>query len=236
MSSRPPKAGTPFPPELATRLAEETAKSLTAETGSDRYATVLDALAYSPVRGQVVPEGIPAEPTDELLAALKKLASRLPKIAALFGIEAPAAPGQGPRPTQGQGPGPPSPPAASSRPRLPAASAPSRRPRATSPPSCLPVTRRLRPSTPETRPPEALDAGEQPVAAIEAPSRRHLPPSPRPPPPSPWPRHRRARPRRRARGAGRGGHGRSGRSPSPRHRPRRHRRLQPRLLPTSPRP
>ena len=110
VSSRPPKAGTPFPPELATRLAEETAKSLTPETGSDRYATVLDALAYSPVRSQVVPEGIPAEPSDELLAALKKLASRLPKIAALFGIEAPSTPGKGRgRPKgkgQGQGPKP----------------------------------------------------------------------------------------------------------------------------------
>src|SRR6478735_1025828 len=92
VSSRPPKAGTPFPAELATRLAEETAKSLTADTGPDRYATVLDALAYSPVRGQVTPQAIPSESSDELLAAVKKLASRLPAIAALFGIEAPAAP------------------------------------------------------------------------------------------------------------------------------------------------
>src|SRR6478735_467874 len=91
VSSRPPKAGTPFPPELAARLTAETAKSLTADTGSDRYATVLDALAYSPVRGQVTPEGIPAEPTDELVGAVKKLASRIPTIAALFGVEAPAA-------------------------------------------------------------------------------------------------------------------------------------------------
>jgi hypothetical protein len=94
VSSRPPKAGAPFPPELATRLADDTAKSLTPETGSDRYATVLDALAYSPVRGQVTPQGIPTEPTDELLAAVRKLASRIPTIAALFGIEAPAAPGR----------------------------------------------------------------------------------------------------------------------------------------------
>jgi hypothetical protein len=84
---------------LAVRLTEATAAALTAETGSDRYATVLDALAYSPVRTQVKPLGIPAEPTPELLAAVKKAASRLPAIAALFGIEATAAPKAGkPRP------------------------------------------------------------------------------------------------------------------------------------------
>jgi hypothetical protein len=88
VSSRPPKAGSPLPPELATRLADAASASLTPETGSDRYATVLDALAFSPVRTQVTPSGIPAEPTPELLAAVKKVAGRLPAIAALFGIEA----------------------------------------------------------------------------------------------------------------------------------------------------
>ena len=129
VSSRPPKAGTPFPPELATRLAEEAAKALTAETGSDRYATVLDALAYSPVRGQVTPQGIPAQPSDELLAAVKKLASRIPAVAALFGVEAPAAParsGRGrPRGKGRPGPKPPAPPAdAPAAAAAPAAEAP----------------------------------------------------------------------------------------------------------------
>jgi hypothetical protein len=114
VSSRPPKAGSPLPSELAARLTEATAAALTAETGSDRYATVLDALAYSPVRTQVKPLGIPAEPTPELLAAVKKAASRLPAIAALFGIEVSAAPKAGkPRPKV-------KPP----RPDLPAAAAP----------------------------------------------------------------------------------------------------------------
>lgn len=160
VSSRPPKAGTPFPAEMATRLAEETATSLTADTGSDRYATVLDALAYSPVRSQVTPQGIPAEPTDELLAALKKLASRLPKIAALFGIEAPTAPSKGrgkPRPKGGATPGakpgtfklpPPPPGGIGSKPPVPGEGAPA-----------LPAG--------DARP-AALDAGEQPTAAIEA--------------------------------------------------------------------
>jgi hypothetical protein len=90
VSSRPPKAGAPLPAELSAKLTEAAAASLTAETGQDRFATVLDALAFSPVRTQVVPAGIPAEPTAELLAAVKKVAARLPQIAALFGIEATA--------------------------------------------------------------------------------------------------------------------------------------------------
>ena len=100
VSSRPPKAGSPLPAELASRLAEATAESLTAETGQDRFATVLDALAYSPVRAQVTPKGIPTEPTEALLAAVRKVASRLPEIAKTFGIEpaAPKAKGRGPRP------------------------------------------------------------------------------------------------------------------------------------------
>ena len=90
MSSRPPKAGAPLPAELSAKLTEAAAASLTAETGQDRFATVLDALAFSPVRTQVVPAGIPAEPSTELLAAVKKVAARLPQIAALFGVEATA--------------------------------------------------------------------------------------------------------------------------------------------------
>jgi len=90
VSSRPPKAGAPLPAELSTKLAEAAAASLTPETGQDRFATVLDALAFSPVRTQVTPAGIPSEPTPELLAAVKKVAARLPQIAALFGVEASA--------------------------------------------------------------------------------------------------------------------------------------------------
>ena len=90
VSSRPPKAGAPLPAELSAKLTEAAAASLTAETGQDRFATVLDALAFSPVRTQVVPAGIPAEPSTQLLAAVKKVAARLPQIAALFGVEATA--------------------------------------------------------------------------------------------------------------------------------------------------
>lgn len=86
-SSRPPKAGARFPTELATRLADATAESLAADVSADRYAVVLDALAYSPVRAQVAPAGIPAPVPDELLAAVRKLADRIPPVAVAFGVE-----------------------------------------------------------------------------------------------------------------------------------------------------
>jgi hypothetical protein len=113
VSSRPPKAGAPLPAELSAKLTEAAAASLTAETGQDRFATVLDALAFSPVRTQVTPVGIPAEPTPELVAAVKKVAARLPQIAALFGIEAtapskskPAAKPRPPKPVIADAPAP----------------------------------------------------------------------------------------------------------------------------------
>ncbi|MGH9232963.1 MAG: hypothetical protein ACRD0R_06455 [Acidimicrobiales bacterium] len=87
LSSRPPKAGAPIPGEIATQLAEATAASLTDETGPERWATVLDALAYSPVRRRVVPQSLPAKLSPELRATIARLASRLPDIAHIFDIE-----------------------------------------------------------------------------------------------------------------------------------------------------
>ncbi len=92
LSSRPPKAGAPLPPDISSRLAEAASSSLTADTAPDRYATVLDALAYSPVRGVVTVQGVPAEPGDALLGVVRKFASRLPQIAVAFGIDAGAGP------------------------------------------------------------------------------------------------------------------------------------------------
>ena len=97
LSSRPPKAGAPLPGDMAARLAESTAASLTAEVTQDRWATVLDALAFSPVRLNVVPESLPAAPSDELLAEVGRLATQIPQIATVFGVE-PAAKSKRPRP------------------------------------------------------------------------------------------------------------------------------------------
>ena len=86
-SSRPPKAGAPLPTDLAKRLAEAASASMTKETMPERWGTVLDAVAYSPVRQQVSPQGIPAKVNPELEKTVKKLSKRVPHIAALFSPE-----------------------------------------------------------------------------------------------------------------------------------------------------
>jgi hypothetical protein len=92
LSSRPPKAGAPFPPDLATRLAEAAEASLTLDAAPDRWAHVLDALSFSPVRLRVQPKEVPAEPGPALREAVQKVAARLPDLAARFGVTAAPAP------------------------------------------------------------------------------------------------------------------------------------------------
>ena len=123
-SSRPPKAGAPLPPDMAERLAAAASASLTSEITQDRWATVLDAIAFSPVKGLVVPEGVPATPNDQLIAAVRKHASKVPAIAALFGVDPPTPRKKGrrtppppPKPATGEAPAaaipaPPTPPEA----------------------------------------------------------------------------------------------------------------------------
>jgi len=106
LSSRPPKAGAPLPTDMAERLAVAASEALTSEVTSDRWALVVDSVAFSPVRSQVIAQGIPASPSEELLKSMKKLAGRVPQLAALFGIEAPAPKSRGQR-----RPTPPPPPA-----------------------------------------------------------------------------------------------------------------------------
>ncbi len=100
LSSRPPKAGTPLPPDMAERLAGLAAADLNPTGNQQRWSTVVDSVALSPVRTHVIPVGAPDKPTDDLLATIRRLADRVPQIAALFGIEPqkPSRPGRRPPP------------------------------------------------------------------------------------------------------------------------------------------
>ena len=90
LSSRPPKAGAPLPVDMAERLANMAAEDLSPTTNQQRWSTVVDSVAFSPVRTQVVPLGAPEKPSEDLLATVRRLADRVPQIAALFGAEPPA--------------------------------------------------------------------------------------------------------------------------------------------------
>jgi hypothetical protein len=90
LSSRPPKAGAPLPSDLAGQLTEAASAALSADTFDDRWATVLDAVSFSPVRLGVAPTSKPDKPSEALVATITRFASRVPKVAEAFGIEAPA--------------------------------------------------------------------------------------------------------------------------------------------------
>jgi hypothetical protein len=105
MSGQPPKAGVRFPAEVASRLADATAASLTPDATADRWAAVLEAMAFSPVRSLVKPAGVPTQSSDELTATVTRLASLLPQVAEMFGITPPAG-GPTPKPLRPTRPAP----------------------------------------------------------------------------------------------------------------------------------
>jgi hypothetical protein len=97
LSSRPPKAGAPIPGDLANQLVDAASGALTAETGQERWATVLDALAFSPIRRRVVPQSLPTKLSPQLRVTVARLGTRLPEIAHIFAIEPEEPTGRSPR-------------------------------------------------------------------------------------------------------------------------------------------
>ena len=102
LSSRPPKAGAPLPPEIAQELTSQANAALGTGASQHRIAVVLEAVAYSPVRPYVVLPVIPDQPTEELLEAVRKVASRLPEVATALGID-PTEASQRKQPRRGRG-------------------------------------------------------------------------------------------------------------------------------------
>jgi hypothetical protein len=97
LSSRPPKAGAPIPGDLANQLVDAASTALTADTGQERWATVLDALAFSPIRRRVVPQSLPTKLSPQLRATVARVGTRLPEIAHIFAIEPEESTGRAPR-------------------------------------------------------------------------------------------------------------------------------------------
>ncbi|MGA9275644.1 MAG: hypothetical protein WBV89_01735, partial [Ilumatobacter sp.] len=84
LSSQPPKAGVMFPPELARKLGAAATDGLTPEDSSDRWAAVMEAAAFSPVRTLVTPTKPPTTITDDLRKTALRLGPLLPQIAELL--------------------------------------------------------------------------------------------------------------------------------------------------------
>ena len=86
LSSQPPKAGVPFPAGLATQLVDATVLGLTVDAPAERWITLLEAAAFSPVHAKVLPPAIPAVVSEDLLKTIVRLGPLMPQIAALFGV------------------------------------------------------------------------------------------------------------------------------------------------------
>jgi hypothetical protein len=183
LSSQPPKAGVPFPTELAQRLTDGANASLTPTDGAERWCAVLEAAAFSPIRTHVAPSGSPATVADELRTTVTRLAPALPQVAAMFGIEPapnasmpkPLRPTARPKPTKP--PRKPDAPAAGQRPKSGAAT----KKTAETTPTPDPTADETTPSSPSSAP----DA-EQGVQDVPEPDPVAEPtPEPEAPPSSP---------------------------------------------------
>ena len=86
LSSQPPKAGVPFPAGLATQLVDATVLGLTVDAPAERWITLLEAAAFSPVHAKVLPPAIPPVVSEDLLKTIVRLGPLMPQLAALFGV------------------------------------------------------------------------------------------------------------------------------------------------------
>ena len=87
LSSQPPKAGVPFPTDIAQRLIDSANASLAPMDTPERWIATLEAAAFAPIHASIAPVRKPDVVNDELLATVKRLAPALPLVAALFEIE-----------------------------------------------------------------------------------------------------------------------------------------------------
>ncbi len=92
LAARPPEPTAKFPEDLSTQLIDLTNQAMSADTTSDRWLTLIDAVAASPIRRQVQPQGFPEQPTAQLVEFAKEHAGRIPALAQMLGVTIPPPP------------------------------------------------------------------------------------------------------------------------------------------------
>ncbi len=92
LSAKPPEPSTRFPAALVEVLATAAGESLSEITQPDRWITLLEAAANSPIRRSIKPSGIPADPTNVVRQAASAAAGRVPALAKLLGLAIPPPP------------------------------------------------------------------------------------------------------------------------------------------------
>lgn len=98
LSSQPPKAGVPFPADVAAPLVAAASAALTPVEPQERWVALLEAAAFSPVHTSVTVQAPPAAPGDELISTVKRLAVLLPQVATALSVELPAPGTPAPKP------------------------------------------------------------------------------------------------------------------------------------------
>ena len=151
LAGRPPDPQTRLPAELADRAAQAASAALNPETPPDRWMALMEAVAASPLRREVTPVGLPAEPGPDLLRAAQQQSGRIPALASMLGVSIPPPPG----------------PRAGSAPRKPGGRAPRRpvpapgsaaHPEAAAPEAAAPETPASETPAPEAPAPETRAA------------------------------------------------------------------------------
>lgn len=92
LASRAPDPSARVPAELAVRLSDAASGAMSPDVACDRWLTLLDAVAGSPVRRTVKPVGLPDPASEELLIAARNAAGRVPALAAMLGFAMPPPP------------------------------------------------------------------------------------------------------------------------------------------------
>jgi hypothetical protein len=92
LSSRPPDPAARLDAELSQRLADAAGRAMSPDTSSDRWASLLEAVAASPIRRNAQPVGLPADAPAELRRAAHQQSGSIPALAKLLGVTIPPPP------------------------------------------------------------------------------------------------------------------------------------------------
>ncbi len=92
LSAKLPDPTAKLPAELAQRLVTLCNEEMSADTPSERWMVLIDAVAQSPIRRHVQPTSLPSDATPELMEFVKENAGRIPALAQLTGVSVPPPP------------------------------------------------------------------------------------------------------------------------------------------------
>ncbi len=91
-SAQPPEPTARFPAALVGRLASSAGAAMSARTPVERWLAILDAAVGSPIRRQIHPEGLPDDPSGEVVRKARVAAGSLPALAPMLGLPMPPPP------------------------------------------------------------------------------------------------------------------------------------------------